>query len=94
MSMMRCECGDTECPSCGTAQGTYRPKPRTSITQIRASQQAKERRLLLRTLVRHGWNQAHAARELGVWVTTLKRMMAKHGIENLGGKAGRPRKML
>jgi hypothetical protein len=22
---MPCMCGDTECPSCGTAQGTYRP---------------------------------------------------------------------
>lgn len=22
----RCECGDTECPSCGTAQGTYRQR--------------------------------------------------------------------
>lgn len=22
----RCYCGDTECPSCGTAQGTYEPK--------------------------------------------------------------------
>jgi transcriptional regulator with GAF, ATPase, and Fis domain len=48
--------------------------------------------LLLRTLERHEWNQAHAARELGIWVTTLKRMMAKHGIENQGGKVGRPRK--
>jgi hypothetical protein len=22
MSQLRCECGDSECPSCGTAQGT------------------------------------------------------------------------
>lgn len=25
MSRYRCDCGDTECPSCGSAQGTYFP---------------------------------------------------------------------
>jgi len=25
MSRYRCDCGDTECPSCGAAQGTYSP---------------------------------------------------------------------
>jgi transcriptional regulator with GAF, ATPase, and Fis domain len=64
----------------------------TTLTTIQARSAAAERRLLLRTLERHGWNQAHAASELGIWVTTLKRMMAKHGIENQGGKVGRPRK--
>jgi hypothetical protein len=24
----RCMCGDTDCPSCGSAQGTYRPRKR------------------------------------------------------------------
>ena len=26
MASERCSCGDTACPSCGTAQGTYQPK--------------------------------------------------------------------
>jgi hypothetical protein len=25
MSKYRCDCGDTECPSCGSAQGTWSP---------------------------------------------------------------------
>jgi transcriptional regulator with GAF, ATPase, and Fis domain len=63
-----------------------------TLTTIRARSAATEHRLLLRTLERHGWNLAHAARELGLWVTSIKRMMVKHGIENQGGKVGRPRK--
>ena len=37
MSRERCLCGDTECPSCGAAQGTwYGPDPGASPTHCEA----------------------------------------------------------
>jgi len=32
----RCDCGDTQCPSCGTAQGTYRGRTVPTV-QIEAT---------------------------------------------------------
>jgi hypothetical protein len=35
VSAYRCECGDTACPSCGTAQGTYTRPLRASVARSR-----------------------------------------------------------
>jgi transcriptional regulator with GAF, ATPase, and Fis domain len=66
------------------------------LAKARARHNSEARRLLLAALKRNAWNVGATARELKMWVTTLRRAIATHGIsaqlEKHGHGAGRPRK--
>jgi len=66
------------------------------ISKARKLHSAEERRLLLTALKRNDWNVAATARELDMWVTSLRRAIVAHGLDKQldehGRGAGRPRK--
>lgn len=66
------------------------------LDKARKRHDAEERRLLLAALKRNEWNVGATARELKMWVTTLRRAIVTHGLEELRRQhrrpAGRPRK--
>lgn len=60
--MDRCTCGDTECPSCGTAQGTYREPRCYQIIRFYFDEMLEKRPRTIKKNVTLAEAKAHCAR--------------------------------
>jgi transcriptional regulator of acetoin/glycerol metabolism len=63
----------------------------TTVRELRARHEAEAKANLLSALERAGWSLTGAARELGVVVSTVQRMIKHHGLEAVYAASDHPR---